>query len=91
MENKTTLDIMDIKNEVKPIIEKAWECPLGERKYFLEQLPMTEEYDEEVHHFILHLSIGINTKDKDYVEFYFNKLISHYIINHREYKEFSLE
>lgn len=80
---------IDIENEIKLIVEKAWESPLKERMFFLEQLPMTPEYDEEVHRIILHLSIGANTRDQTYVEFYFDKLVEHYYQNQKEYKEFA--
>lgn len=76
----------EIRQEIIYDLSKAWENP-NDMSYWLEKLPMEEDYDETVHDFISNLKYAIRHNDKEYFECNINDLIEHYYIN-QEYYEF---
>lgn len=76
----------EIKEAIILDLEKSWKNP-SEASYWLEKLPMIEEYDEEVNNFINSLKYNITHKDKEMFDIYVDDLIEHYYIN-QEYYEF---
>lgn len=74
----------EIKQEIIYDLEKAWENP-NEMSYWLEKLPMQEDYDEAVHDYINSLKFAIMNNDEDYFDACFEDLILHYYINQESY------
>ena len=75
----------EIRNEIILDLEAAWENP-NEKSYWLEKLPMEEDYDEAVHDIIDELEYAIRHNDKEYFECNVNDLIEHYYINQEDYE-----
>lgn len=75
----------EIRNEIILDLEAAWENP-NEKSYWLEKLPMEEDYDESVHDFIQCLKYAIVHKDKKYYSTITDDLIEHYYINQEDYE-----
>ena len=77
------------REEIKEVIildlEKAWEN-LSEDNYWLEKLPMIEEYDEEVNNFISLLKHNIRHKDREMFDINIDDLVEHYYLNQEEYE-----
>ena len=75
----------EIRNEIILDLEAAWGNP-NEKSYWLEKLPMEEDYDEAVHDIIDELKYAIRHNDKEYFERNINDLIEHYYINQEDYE-----
>lgn len=77
------------REEIKEVIildlEKAWEN-LSEDNYWLEKLPMIEEYDEEVNNFISLLKHNIRHKDREMFDINIDDLVEHYYLNQEKYE-----
>ena len=74
----------DIKQEIILDLQKAWENP-NEMSYWLEKLPMQEDYDELVHEYINDLKYMIKHRYKDYFESIVDDLVSYYYVNQELY------
>lgn len=73
-----------IRNEIIPDLEKAWENP-SEVSYWMKKIPMMEEYDEDVHQFIISMRYAIMQKDREYYDSVIDDLIEHYFHNQISY------
>ena len=74
----------EIKQEIILDLEKAWENPC-EANYWLEKLPMSGDYDEEIHNFIKELKYFIKHKCRDYFYSMIDDLVYYYYINQENY------
>ena len=74
----------DIKQEIVLYLQKAWDNP-KEANYWLEGLPMQEDYDELVHEYINDLKYMIKHRYKDYFESIVDDLVSYYYVNQELY------
>lgn len=75
----------EIKEEIILDLEKAWENP-REANYWLEKLPMIEEYDEAVQDFVGLLKNDIRHEDREMFDINIDDLVEHYYINQEDYK-----
>ena len=67
----------EIKNLIILDLEKAWENP-NEANYWLEKLPMVEDYMSLLKHNIRH-------KDREMFDINIDDLVEHYYLNQEEY------
>lgn len=74
----------EIKNLIILDLEKAWENP-NEANYWLEKLPMVEEYDEAVEDYMSLLKHNIRHKDREMFDINIDDLVEHYYLNQEEY------
>ena len=74
----------EIKNSIILDLEKAWETP-NEASYWLEKLPMIEEYDEAVEDYMSLLKHNIRHKDREMFDINIDDLVEHYYLNQEEY------
>ena len=74
----------EIKNSIILDLEKAWENP-NEANYWLEKLPMVEEYDEAVEDYMSLLKHNIRHKDREMFDINIDDLVEHYYLNQEEY------
>ena len=74
----------EIKNSIILDLEKAWENP-NEANYWLEKLPMVEEYDEAVEDYMSLLKHNIRHKDREMFDITIDDLVEHYYLNQEEY------
>ena len=75
----------EIRNAIILDLEAAWENQ-NEIDYWLEKLPMEEDYDEAVHDIIDELKYAIRHTDKEYFECNINDLIENNYINQEDYE-----
>lgn len=73
-----------IRNEILPDLEKAWENP-SEASYWMEKIPMIEYYDEDVHQFINSMRFALMHKDREYYDSVTDDLTEHYFHNQVSY------
>lgn len=74
----------EIEKSIILDLEKAFDNK-NEMTYWLEKLPMIEEYDEEVHDYMSMLEHDIRKQDRESFEFNINELIEFYWINQKDY------
>lgn len=78
-----------IRNKIKESIiydlEKAYSSNGQAISYWLEKLPMIEDYDEEVHNYISILEQDIRNQDREYFDFNIEELVDFYYINQEDY------
>lgn len=65
-------------------LEKAFNYK-DEKTYWLEKLPMLEEWDEVVHDFITLFESDIRNRDIENFDFHIGELVDHYYVNQEEY------
>lgn len=75
----------EIKEEIILDLEAAWENP-NEMSYWLEKLPMIEEYDEVVEEYLTLLKYNIRHKDREMFDINIDDLVEHYYLNQEEYE-----
>lgn len=75
----------EIKEEIILDLEAAWENP-NEMSYWLEKLPMIEEYDEAVEDYMSLLKHNIRHKDREMFDINIDDLVEHYYLNQEEYE-----
>lgn len=80
----------EIKNYFIDYIHSALKTP-ALVTYWLEKLPMIEEYDSTVHEIMTPLAIAIKKQNYEDIQFYVDELTEHYYINQNDYKEFNEE
>ena len=76
-----------IKETISPLLDKAYSLKGAEVMYWLEQLPMTGEYDSDVHGYISKIEYSINHNNYDLKENYLDDLSEMYYYNLDLYKE----
>ncbi len=74
----------EIRKSIILDLEKAYENK-NEASYWLEKLPMVEEYDFGVHDYISLLENNIRHQDREYFDFNIDELVDFYYINQEEY------
>ena len=74
----------EIKNSIILDLEKAWETPSA-ASYWLEKLPIIEEYDEAVEDYMSLLKHNIQHKDREMFDINIDDLVEHYYLNQEEY------
>lgn len=74
----------EIKQEIILDLEKAYE-EKNECRYYLEQLPMEGDYDNEVHEYINNLENEIKHQNKEDFDYYVNQLVDYYYQNQKLY------
>lgn len=57
----------------------------NECRYYLEQLPMEGDYDNEVHEYINNLENEIKHQNKEDFDYYVNQLVDYYYQNQKLY------
>ena len=80
----------EIKNYIIEYIHSALEEP-SSVTYWLEKLPMTEEYDNAVHELMTPLAVAIKKQNYEDIQFYVDELTEHYYINQNDYTDFNEE
>lgn len=74
----------EIRESIILVLEKAFNNK-NEASYWLEKLPMVEDYDEEVHNYISILEQDIRNQDREYFDFNVDELVDFYYINQKDY------
>lgn len=74
----------EIRESIILNLEKAFNNK-NEASYWLEKLPMVEDYDEEVHNYISILEQDIRNQDREYFDFNIEELVDFYYINQEDY------
>lgn len=74
----------EIREEIEMDLEKAYENK-NEARYWLEQLPMEEEYDETVNDFVNKLENEVRHQNREDFDFYVDQLIDYYYNNYELY------
>lgn len=74
----------EIKQEIILDLEKAYE-EKNEYRYYLEQLPMEGDYDNEVHRYIDNLENEIRHQNKEDFDYYVDQLVDYYYQNQEIY------
>ena len=82
------------RGEIKKYIIDYIHCALEEPSsvtYWLEKLPMIEDYDNTVHELMTPLEVSIKKQNYEDIQFYVDELTEHYYANQKDYEEFSEE
>ena len=74
----------EIRQSIILDLEKAWDNP-QEATYWLEKLPMWEDYDYEVHEFIKKFTSSIRSNDREIFDIYIDELVDMYFHNQEGY------
>lgn len=74
----------EIKQEIILDLEKAYE-EKNEYRYYLEQLPMEGDYDNEVHRYIDNLENEIRHQNKEDFDYCVDQLVDYYYQNQEIY------
>ena len=74
----------EIRESIILVIEKAFNNK-NEASYWLEKLPMVEDYDEEVHNYMSMLEHDIRHQNRESFDFNVDELVEHYFINQEQY------
>lgn len=74
----------EIKQEIILDLEKAYE-EKNECRYYLEQLPMEGDYDNEVHEYINNLENEVRHQNKEDFDYYVDQLVDYYYQNQEIY------
>lgn len=74
----------EIRESIILVLEKAFNNK-NEASYWLEKLPMVEDYDEEVHNYMSMLEHDIRHQNRESFDFNVDELVEHYFINQEQY------
>lgn len=76
----------EIRDSIIGELNEAYKSKNQEISYWLEKLPMVEEYDEDVHNYMSMLKYDIRKQDKESFDFNVNELVDFYYINQENYE-----
>ncbi len=76
----------EIRDSIIGELNEAYKSKNQEISYWLEKLPMVEEYDEDVHNYMSMLKYDIRKQDRESFDFNVNELVDFYSINQENYE-----
>ncbi len=76
----------EIRDSIIGELNEAYKSKNQEISYWLEKLPMVEEYDEDVHNYMSMLKYDIRKQDRESFDFNVNELVDFYYINQENYE-----